>query len=293
MARKVAFCLAENSSGQLLLVQRGYGSKKYKWTLPGGHVDHGERSYRAAQRETKEETGLRVEIVSTILEGRSHPIKTFYGIIRGGNLKPRHPECLDAWFFEYDNLPSLAFHADRLAIENWQKMKAHYAGLASSPVPAACPHCDSSKISLRHHPHRTNHYRCHSCNNTLESATRPWKILRSGHSDSSKNGWQHIGRTCVITGSDMSQVPNWVADFIATPDVMRTALYKGGFWQLVGKNYRYALVPSGQGVSRIDIYRKKRPPIFQNPQEASESQEAPQIEEPQESSWEDDFEDLQ
>ena len=285
MTRKVAFCLVENSSGQVLLVQRAYGKEKYRWSLPGGHVDHKERSARAAERETREETGLRVEIVSTIVEGRRHPIKTFYGVVRGGKLRYQRKECLDVRFFDYNNLPPLAFHADRLAIETWQKMKAKHASLASIPVPAACPHCDSSRIELRRHPHRNNHYRCQSCKQVLESATRPWKILRAGNSDSHKNGWQHIGRTCIVSGSDLSQVPDWVADYMATPDAMRTALYKGGFWQLVGRNYRYALVPSGQGVSRVDIYKKRRPFIARDSQRDSESHLVSETEELSESSW--------
>ena len=70
MPRRVAFCLVENKSGEVLLVQRGYGKEKYKWSLPGGHVDHNERSHRAAVRETREETGPRVKIISTVLVGR-------------------------------------------------------------------------------------------------------------------------------------------------------------------------------------------------------------------------------
>ena len=33
--RDVAFCLVENDKGEVLFVQRGYGSKKGKWSLPG------------------------------------------------------------------------------------------------------------------------------------------------------------------------------------------------------------------------------------------------------------------
>jgi 8-oxo-dGTP diphosphatase len=66
MARRVAFCLVENDKTQVLLIQRGYGKEKGKWSLPGGFVDKGESSRHAAYRETKEETGLIVEIVSTV-----------------------------------------------------------------------------------------------------------------------------------------------------------------------------------------------------------------------------------
>lgn len=109
MPRRVAFCLVENKSGEVLLVQRGYGKEKYKWSLPGGHVDHKERSHRAAVRETREETGLRVKIVSTVLVGRRSPIKTFFGLIEGGHLKAKRPECLDARFFAYNDFAVVGF----------------------------------------------------------------------------------------------------------------------------------------------------------------------------------------
>ena len=51
----VAFCLVENKQGQVLLIQRGYGKEKYKWSLPGGNVDGKEGYQRAAARETREE----------------------------------------------------------------------------------------------------------------------------------------------------------------------------------------------------------------------------------------------
>ncbi len=105
----VAFCLVENKSGQVLLVQRGYGKEKYKWSLPGGHVDGKEGYQRAAARETREEAGLRVKIISTIMVGHTNAIQTFFGIIVGGTLKAKRPECLDARFFSYHNLPELAF----------------------------------------------------------------------------------------------------------------------------------------------------------------------------------------
>ena len=98
MEKRVAFCLTENDAGQVLLVQRGYGSKKYKWSLPGGHVDPGESYHRAAARKAREETGLSVEITSLIFEGHNHPVKTYFGKIRGGRLKAQRPECLDARF---------------------------------------------------------------------------------------------------------------------------------------------------------------------------------------------------
>lgn len=165
MARKTAFCLVENSSGEILLIQRGYGKQKYKWSLPGGHVDMGESYARAASRETKEETGLRVKIVSLVLEGRA-PAKTYFGAIVGGKLwKFPTRECLAARFVHPGQIaPSnLAFHRDCITLKIWREMKDKHREAKMSPLPDACPHCDSPNVRVRHYPHH-NIYRCAACN---------------------------------------------------------------------------------------------------------------------------------
>ncbi len=57
--------LIVNDKGEILLV------RSYKWgskyTVPGGHIELGERSETAIKREVKEEVGLEVEPVSLLL----------------------------------------------------------------------------------------------------------------------------------------------------------------------------------------------------------------------------------
>jgi 8-oxo-dGTP diphosphatase len=48
--------------GALLLVQRANAPGKGLWSLPGGHVEHGELLADAVRREVLEETGLDVEV---------------------------------------------------------------------------------------------------------------------------------------------------------------------------------------------------------------------------------------
>ena len=88
------------------MIQRGYGKEKGKWSLPGGFVDRGESSKHAAYRETKEETGLIVEIISTVVVGQRRPIKTFAGRVVGGKLRFQRRECLDVKFRDPKNAVS-------------------------------------------------------------------------------------------------------------------------------------------------------------------------------------------
>ena len=46
----------------LLLVKRKYDPDAGYWSIPGGHLDLGERVENAAERETYEETGFKVKI---------------------------------------------------------------------------------------------------------------------------------------------------------------------------------------------------------------------------------------
>ena len=60
------FALIENNN-RILLVQRALNtSRPNQWCLPGGGVKQGESLEAACIRETKEETGLTVEMVSTL-----------------------------------------------------------------------------------------------------------------------------------------------------------------------------------------------------------------------------------
>ena len=47
---------------RVLLVQRGQQLGRGLWSLPGGKVEHGERTKQAASREVMEETGVMVEL---------------------------------------------------------------------------------------------------------------------------------------------------------------------------------------------------------------------------------------
>ena len=242
-----------------MLVQRGYGKEKGEWSLPGGHVDHRERSHRAAVRELREETGLIAEVVSTIMEGRRHPIKTFFGRITGGSLKAKRPECLDARFFSYRNLPPLAFDADSRAIRKWQEMKENHRKLSREKVPDLCPHCDSGNIALRRYPHQLA-YRCRTCKKTLASSTYPG-LLPNGAGEI--DGWELLGGWN-YTGSNLTEVPRWVSDKLSDLIYRWKRSGYSDYYVLVGKHYRYTVTFAAQGAALCDIYRKPRQMQVQN-----------------------------
>lgn len=114
-----AFGFVTNSKKELLLIQRGYGNRKGKWSLPGGNRDRGESHRRAAIRETKEETGIRLHHPYLFLKGKRHRYEIWRGKKAGGNIRYQRKECLDAKWFPVNMLPHddcLAFDPDKKAI---------------------------------------------------------------------------------------------------------------------------------------------------------------------------------
>jgi 8-oxo-dGTP diphosphatase len=51
---------------KVLLVERGSGALKGLWSLPGGHIEPGERAAAAAAREVFEEAGIEAEVLGLL-----------------------------------------------------------------------------------------------------------------------------------------------------------------------------------------------------------------------------------
>ena len=115
------FGLVVNDRNEILLIQRGYGEHKGKWSLPGGNQDKGETIKQTATRETKEETGIRMS-ADYLYYIRPHRTEVWRGRRLGGRLKIQKKECLDAKWFQKDMLPhhtNMAFGFDKRCLDKW------------------------------------------------------------------------------------------------------------------------------------------------------------------------------
>ncbi len=103
----------------LLLVERKYDPDAGYWSIPGGHLDLGERVEAAAEREAYEETGFKVKvselagIIDKIMYDGNGEIEYHYVLINyfveqidgDPNQPPRAADdALDARFVPFDDL---------------------------------------------------------------------------------------------------------------------------------------------------------------------------------------------
>jgi 8-oxo-dGTP diphosphatase len=119
--------LVTDDEGQVLLVRRRMQPGRGLWTFPAGFVDFDEDPAEAAVRECWEETGLQVRITGLldVIAGREHARGADIVIVYRAQLLGGEPKADDdvdqvAFFAsDKDNLPPLAFHATRAALETW------------------------------------------------------------------------------------------------------------------------------------------------------------------------------
>lgn len=96
-----AIAFVRNDANEILLIK----SPRRGWELPGGQVEEGESIQAAAIRETKEESGLDIEIVKFggIFQNVKHSICStlFIGKVVGGQLTTSS-ESLEVGFFSIE-----------------------------------------------------------------------------------------------------------------------------------------------------------------------------------------------
>jgi 8-oxo-dGTP diphosphatase len=114
--------IIDGGDGRIVLILRK--NIPYGWAIPGGFVDYGEEVGKACVRETKEETGLDVDLVEQLFtysdparDQRKHTMSTVYWCkVRGGTLLAADDAKDAHWFSEAEvPWPELCFdHAEIL-----------------------------------------------------------------------------------------------------------------------------------------------------------------------------------
>jgi len=117
---------------EVLLVKRGVEPRIGLWCLPSGFEEYDEPPETTAVRETKEETGLDIELVDLfdvcfVSETSKHCILVIYTAVPTGeavtddDLQPGD-DVTDARFCRFDEMPEdIAFDSHRKAIERFRR----------------------------------------------------------------------------------------------------------------------------------------------------------------------------
>lgn len=105
------------ADGCVLIIQRGQPPFPGIWSLPGGHIESGERPIDTARREVAEETGLAVEILGHLTHFdvphrdatgailRTLGLEVFYGRLADATQRPvACGDARDARFVRRDEL---------------------------------------------------------------------------------------------------------------------------------------------------------------------------------------------
>lgn len=141
--KMVVGCLIEHKN-KILLCKRNIQPSYGRWTLPAGFMEMGESAAEGALRETQEEAGAEVEVLSPFAQLDIPLIGQTYIIFLAKLKKPHFspgPESIECRLFALDEIPfdSLAFSSMlvtlKLYIEDMRagKPKFHYGTINKRP----------------------------------------------------------------------------------------------------------------------------------------------------------------
>ena len=116
--------IVDNGDSGIVIVKRKNDPFKGKWALPGGFINTGETVEQAAERELREETGLKIELEGLLgvysnpeRDPRGHVISiVMYGKEKGGKLKTKTDETDDALWLHLNNTDRVEFGFDHAII---------------------------------------------------------------------------------------------------------------------------------------------------------------------------------
>ncbi|HLY75546.1 MAG TPA: NUDIX hydrolase [Planctomycetota bacterium] len=129
---KVACGTISETDGKIVLIERGIEPRRGFWSFPCGFMEVDETTEQAALRETKEETGLDVELEDHLgtysypdnFYGGSIVVVVYRAKILGGTLLA-DDDCSDAKLVAPKEIPwdQLAFKSSVSAVQDWLRFK--------------------------------------------------------------------------------------------------------------------------------------------------------------------------
>lgn len=120
-------CAVIVRDGAIMLTKRGIEPHKGDWDLPGGYIETGEHPEQCLRRELREETGLTIDITSTIGifldtygDGGTDTLNICYEAdVTGGIESPSSDVVEIGWFAPTEIPDNLAFRNTREAVDAW------------------------------------------------------------------------------------------------------------------------------------------------------------------------------
>jgi len=120
-------CRADAADQELLMIKRLNEPGKGKWSIPAGFVDPDEDPREADERETLEETGVRVHITHLIdvlhrpdPDGLADIVLVYAAEWLDGECKG-DDDAEDADWFARSALPEIALTSTRMLVARWRK----------------------------------------------------------------------------------------------------------------------------------------------------------------------------
>jgi ADP-ribose pyrophosphatase YjhB (NUDIX family) len=110
-----AHVLVRDDQGRILVVRTTYLGPG--WMLPGGRVERSETPHAAAARETREETGIEVDVERLILVDahRRRNVSFIYAAtVVGGTLAPQFGEIAETGWVSREEIAATSWRLDRL-----------------------------------------------------------------------------------------------------------------------------------------------------------------------------------